>query len=384
MIFNYKKTELEKIKGFDTLNEINHQPIVWSEVIDIVQNQKKEIQDFINKELTSDCKIIFTGAGTSEFSGNSIVNYFIGLGLDAISIPTTNIVSNIEEYINPNKKTILVSFARSGNSPESVATFDMATEYVKDLKHIVITCNKNGALALRSKTTKGNLIVLLPEKSNDKSFAMTSSYTGMMLTAYLVLTINNFDESKKMVKALIQSAEKNMNNHHLLLEKIAKEKHDRIVYLGSGNLNGIAQESHLKMLELTAGDVATFFNTPLGFRHGPKSILNKKSIVFILLNKDEYKRKYDIDLINELHTQKQIDKLVVIDYKEDLSVKKNCDYYINYDFADSNNLTLGINYVSFAQLYAFYKSVSLNKTPDNPWPSGEVNRVVQGVIIHKK
>jgi tagatose-6-phosphate ketose/aldose isomerase len=137
------------------------------------------------------------------------------------------------------------------------------------------------------------------------------------------------------------------------------------------------------MLELTAGKIAATFNTPMGFRHGPKSFLNDKTLVVIYLNKDEYRRQYDLDLLRELNAQKQAGKIVVLDYKEDAEVKKICDDYLV--FADTNiDVLTGIDYVSFAQLLAFNTSLNCKLTPDNPWPSGEVNRVVKGVIIHEK
>ncbi|KAJ3630040.1 hypothetical protein Zmor_027130 [Zophobas morio] len=241
----------------------------------------------------------------------------------------------------------------------------MMNDYVKDIKHLVITCNSEGQLAVRSQKTEGNLVFLLPPEANDKSFAMTSSYTGMMISAKLLFEINDFAKLSKDVEKLAAEMTKNMENNFEEIISLANEKHKRVIYLGSGDLNGIAEESHLKMLELTAGEVAMFYNSPMGFRHGPKSILNKESVVILYFNSDSYKRQYDLDLLKEFSGQDQVDKIVVVDYKHDAEVEKLCDQYFVFDHSMSEDL-MGLNYVTFAQLFGFYKSISIGKTPDNP------------------
>jgi tagatose-6-phosphate ketose/aldose isomerase len=147
MIFNFTEKELTKNKGIFTLTEINQQPKVWTKVLAIVEKREKEIADFLTKNLRSETKIIFTGAGTSEFAGNSLYPELIKKGLDAVSIASTDLVTNPQSFLDPNRHTLLVSFARSGNSPESVATYNIVNQYVKNVSHLVITCNAQGELA---------------------------------------------------------------------------------------------------------------------------------------------------------------------------------------------------------------------------------------------
>ena len=49
----------------------------------------------------------------------------------------------------------------------------------------------------------------------------------------------------------------------------------------------------------------------LGFRHGPKSILNEKSVVALFMSQDPYTRKYDLDILRELAAAKSGMKIVV-------------------------------------------------------------------------
>ncbi|ATZ17515.1 tagatose-6-phosphate ketose/aldose isomerase [Williamsoniiplasma luminosum] len=384
MILNFTEKELRENKGINTLTEILQQPQMWIQTSQIIQENAAEIQKFLQKNLHPTTKVILTGAGTSEFVGSSLVRDLIVQGIDAQVIPTTDIVSNIEEYVNPKTPTILISFARSGNSPESVATFKMMNQFVEKIQHIIITCNKDGALLQVATDQKNCLKIVLPEQTNDQSFAMTSSYSSMVVACLMVFNIFEFDRYVKRVEQLAVSVSLNIKTHYQEIAKLAQMQHERIVYLGSGNLNGIAQESHLKVLELTAGAKTAFYNTPLGFRHGPKSVLNQESIVFLFMNQDPYKRVYDLDLLKELSHQKQAKTLVVFDYKNNLETKALANFYFDCEFQEDSTALLGLNYIVLTQLYAFYKSLDNGKTPDNPWPSGLVNRVVAGVIIYEK
>ena len=93
---------------------------------------------------------------------------------------------------------------------------------------------------------------------------------------------------------------------------LAQAKKQRFVYLGSGSLEGLAHESALKMLELTAGEVVTYFDSPLGFRHGPKSALDGDTLAVVYVSTDPYTRRYDLDIIAEIRAQLGQDAVVVI------------------------------------------------------------------------
>ncbi|AHI53766.1 tagatose-6-phosphate ketose/aldose isomerase [Spiroplasma sabaudiense Ar-1343] len=382
MLLDFEASWLKDNNSYYTLKEILQQPSVWNKITADLKLKEEEIKNFIDINIEPDTKIILTGAGTSEFVGNSIFQSFYQRGYNIASIPTTDLITGTTKYFKKNEKLLLVSFARSGNSPESLGAFNIVNKLCSNVKNIIITCNAKGELIKNYSQNSNNFLCLLPPEANDKSFAMTSSFTGMMMAFSLIMDIQNIDNNIIEINNMALQTEKNIKTFYQEIKKIAKQKNDRIVFLGADELKGISQESHLKVLELSAGEVNTFFNSPMGFRHGPKSILNKNTIVFLLMNLSDYQRKYDIDLVKELHNQKQIDKLVILDFKNDIFIKANCDHYFNFNIQDCE-LFVGLNYIIFAQIYAFYKSLFLNKTPDNPWPSGLVNRVVEGVTIYE-
>ncbi len=367
------------MKDFYTLKEIEQQKRLWLETINLVKEKKEEIKSFLDKNDFKNRKIIFTGAGTSEFVGNSITP---ALGGNVLSIATTDIVSNPENYLKKDEKIILISCARSGNSPESVATVKLADEIIDDVCHILITCNKDGKLAINKKDDKKALVLLMPEESNDKGFAMTSSFTCMSLTGLLIFNLESLEKIEDVMKKQIEKIKD--EDMKLLIDSLITLDISRIVYLGSSCLKGVAEEAALKCLELTAGHMSLHYNSPLGFRHGPKSIINDTTMIITLLSNNDYTRKYELDLLKEMYGENKKKVLVTLDMKNSDEARKNSHYYYTFNNDDNNaeDVFNMFSYIYFAQLFAFYKSKSFGINPDNPCPTGEVNRVVQGVIIY--
>lgn len=367
------------MKDFYTLKEIEQQKRLWIETINLVKEKKEEIKSFLDKNDFKNRKIIFTGAGTSEFVGNSITP---ALGGNVLSIATTDIVSNPENYLKKDEKVILISCARSGNSPESVATVKLADEIIDDVCHILITCNKDGKLAINKKDDKKALVLLMPEESNDKGFAMTSSFTCMSLTGLLIFNLESLEKIEDIMKKQIEKI--NDEDMKSLIDSLITLDISRIVYLGSSCLKGVAEEAALKCLELTAGHMSLHYNSPLGFRHGPKSIINDTTMIITLLSNNDYTRKYELDLLKEMYNENKKKVLVTLDMKNSDEARENSHYYYTFNSEDSGveDVFNMFSYIYFAQLFAFYKSKSFGINPDNPCPTGEVNRVVQGVIIY--
>lgn len=384
MIFGKSLEELEKIKAIFTATEIRQQPELWRETYKLILDQKEAIQRFINKNVDKNTRIVLTGAGTSDYVGDTValeLNKKLEAKVEAIA--TTDIVSNPNEHIEKSVKTILVSYARSGNSPESIGAYDLFENNVDDITQIVITCNKDGDLAKRCVNNEKNMLVLMPEKSNDKSFAMTSSFSCMTLATLLIFDIENIERNKEFVEIVSAQAEEILDNRWSEIKQLVDYEAERVVYLGSGTLKGLCQEMALKNLELTSGQVTTVCESVLGFRHGPKSIINDKTLVIIMATNEEYTKLYDIDLIKEIHNDLGNHKLTVITYENDEIMKENCTNYICIDGKAIPNIYKVFNYMIFGQMFGYLNSLKLNISPDNPRPDGTVNRVVKGVVIHQ-
>lgn len=381
-------SKLEDCSGLNTAKEIIQQPDTWRESIKNLIKNKIEIKSFIDSFLSKkEFRIILTGAGTSAFAGEVCEPYLTSLLNKRVeAIATTDLVASPKSYFIKDIPTLLVSFARSGNSPESVHAVNLATQLVDDLYQVVITCNENGKLAKNTVNDEKSLLLLMPPQTNDLGFAMTSSFTTMVLNAMAVFNINNIENFSSDVDKLSNSVNDFIENNIEKVTSLSNEDFERIVYLGSSTSKGIARESALKVLELTAGKVNASYDTPLGFRHGPKSVVDDETVSVIYISNDEYTRQYDLDLAKEMLAHKKNDKVVIVGDNIEEDILNKADYVFNVEninYNVENKVLLPLQQIIFGQMLSFLKSVNLGITPDNPCPTGEVNRVVQGVILHE-
>ena len=386
-MFSKTDAELEKLGAKITTREIEQQPELWQQTWSIYQNNKNKITDFLNQinQKWGKVRVIFTGAGTSAYVGNTIMPYLQKNGdrkkYDFEAIDTTKIVSTPEDYLAKDTPTILVSFARSGNSPESVATVELAKKLVMNLYQIAITCAPEGHLAQDLEGDSTGLVLLMPEKSLDQGFAMTGSFSCMSLMALLVFDTLT-DENKEHIVSQIAQMGKNVIEREDEIQSLVDIDFNRITYIGSGSLGGLAEETRLKILELTAGEVAALFDTSMGLRHGPKSFLDKKTIVFDFVSNNTYTRQYDLDILNEIRDDQIVPLVMAVGQEkegQDFSGK-------SFMFAEKELLPdayLALPDVMFGQTIALLTSIKVNNKPDTPSPTGTVNRVVKGVTIHE-
>ncbi|MBF0779960.1 MULTISPECIES: SIS domain-containing protein [unclassified Granulicatella] len=386
-MFTLQDEALKQQGAYITTREIQQQPELWKETFAIYQDNRQALQTFldgISVKENQKIRVIFTGAGTSQYVGDTIMPHLMRVGNTTRyifeSIATTNIVSNPHEYLLPDEPTVLVSFARSGNSPESVATVELANQLVNQLYHITITCAENGELAKKAGDDKRNYLLLMPERSNDKGFAMTGSYSCMALSGLLIFDTTDIKEKERYVDTLSVLGASVLNQEETIAELLAPNI-DRIVYLGSGSLSGLAREAQLKVLELTAGKIATAFDSSMGFRHGPKSFLSPQTLVFGFVSNQEYTQQYDIDVLNEIHADSIVNNVVAI-AQYPLETYQGTVFELGQSSLTLPDGYLAIVDVVVAQTVSLLASIKVGNTPDTPSPSGTVNRVVKGVIIH--
>ncbi|MBW3698207.1 SIS domain-containing protein [Vibrio sp. T187] len=377
----YEEAWLESKNAIHTAKEISQQPRFWQQTAQLIKQHSDELNRFLEPILAQhNIRVILTGAGTSAFAGKAIspwLNTHCDAQVDAIA--STELVSNPYQYFDPDVPTLVVSFARSGNSPESVAAVELANQVVNQCYHLFLTCNPDGQLAKQAEVQSNAYCLLMPEGSNDLSFAMTSSFSCMTLSALATVGQIPLDELDGVVSTISEISEQALVNWQGTSKKLAATDYQRLVFLGSGGLSGLAQEAALKSLELSAGQIMTAFDSSLGFRHGPKFIVDPQTVVVQMLSSNVYTRRYDNDLLNELKSDGIAQEIVVLSGTQ--SDLEACSNQLNLN-CDLEDVWLTFPYILFAQMLAFEKSLALGLTPDNPCPSGEVNRVVQGVKIH--
>ena len=359
--------------------EIAQQPSIWEAAAEGVAARRLELDAFLAPLLRDQTtRIVLTGAGTSAYAGEILAPALSRiLRRDVRALATTDIVSNPRHaFPDPARRTLLVSFARSGDSPESIAAVDLADQLLDECRHLVITCNPEGTLYRERAVAPRFFALLMPPGANDRGFAMTSSFTSMLLSAWLAFS----PTPRELVARLARAGEQLAAAVMPTIERHAAAYH-RVVYLGSGPLTGLARESALKMLELTAGGVVAVHDSALGFRHGPKSILDDETLVVVFVSSDPYTRQYDLDIVREVRGAVPDGNLLTLSAGDESDLTAEDDWHVT-GVEDAGDVLIGLPFILVPQLLALETSVRLGHSPDNPFPTGGVNRVVRGVTIH--
>jgi len=378
-----KEIEPDYNGGEYTSSEILSQPEIWLRVWETINARKCEFTELIKKaKETPNLHVILTGAGTSAFIGDVLEGPFqTATGLITKAVATTDLITHPELYFQENKDVLLISFARSGNSPESAKAVQLADQLSHKVIHLVITCSQKSKLVETIKN-KEHLIFFLPPEADDKSLAMTSSFTSMLLAGLLISDIGFIDKNKSEVTLLISYAQKIFNEYLGALKKAAELDFERAVFLGSGLMKGIARESQLKLQELTDGNVICKYDTFLGFRHGPKAVINENSLITFLFSNNKYVNKYEVDLVQAISNgRKPVYSIGVMEEKI-----PGINIELEIILGDGKNKIsekyLTVVSILPAQILGFFKSIYFGLKPDNPSESGMIHRVVQGVIIY--
>jgi tagatose-6-phosphate ketose/aldose isomerase len=371
------ESELEVLGALWTTREIAQQPAMLRKTQELLAASRERLDRFLAPlREKQGLRIILTGAGSSAFIGECLAPHLgAQLGRHVEAVATTDLVCAPHLYFRKQVPTLLVSFARSGNSPESIAAVDLAQRFVAQIHHLAVTCNPNGALA-----RKGfGETILLPEETHDRSFAMTSSFSCMAYAALAAFL--GIDKMQSRVTRIAQAMDTVISAHRKTLQEWAGRKYARVIYLGSGVLKGLAREAALKLLELTDGEIISAWESPLGFRHGPKTILNDTSLVVMFVSNDPYTRRYDLDLLEEIRRDGSAGGLLAICGREEGivdGVRRN----LVSSMHDADDIDLLFPFLAAAQIFACEASIACGISPDNPNRTGTVHRVVQGVRIH--
>ncbi|MBN7820707.1 SIS domain-containing protein [Bowmanella yangjiangensis] len=365
----FTHAELEQKNAVWTAKEISQQPMLWQVLSEIFAQRRTQLDSWLAPILAEPAlRIIMTGAGTSAYIGEALQPHLqkympLSPGQRVEAVSTTDILSNPDMYLQSDVPTLLVSYGRSGNSPESKAAVQLTNQLVDKCWHLVVSCNAQGALAKACEGNDRYQLMLMPDEAHDQSFAMTSSFTCMMLSTLML-----FAPDQHQFERMLALSSGILREDVSAISQLAELATERLVFLGAGPLQAIAREAALKVLELTAGQLPSFYETPLGFRHGPKSLINSATQVVLLPSANPYTSRYDTDLRLELEKDAQ-----ALDIGIPLPLS---------EIQQLEDAWLGFPYILYCQILGFFKALKYGISPDNPCPTGEVNRVVQGVTLY--
>jgi len=275
-----------------TATEILSQPTLWKETFERVLQSREQL----HKLLRDSPRLVFSGAGSSHFVGVSIAAALKKVFISAEAISSTDIVMDPESAF-PKENFILVSFARSGNSPEGNEAIALAEKLCKErVTHLVITCNVNGELSrIGNELGERGLVLDLPKETNDKGLAMTSSFTSMVLSGLMLEYAykDDFKACETYLETLCKIGEHVICEFDEIAQNVSKSHFSRLFFISSRPYFGGALEAHLKVQELSGGNIVAYASDTLGFRHGFMASVNDDSVIILTSSSNPIRKKYE-------------------------------------------------------------------------------------------
>jgi D-galactosamine 6-phosphate deaminase/isomerase len=369
-----------------TPGEIQQQPATWRATVRLLAQQRAQILSFLDESGPVDrLSVLLTGAGTSDYIGRALAAVLRRQWqCETAAVASTELLTNMEDYLLPGRKYLLISLSRSGDSSEGVALIQHALErYPARVRHLVLTCNRTGAMAKQFAGNPGVATIVLDDAVNDRGLAMTSSFSNLVVAGQFLAYIRTPQAYAPLVESLAEMGERLLPAAADLSVALSGTGTDQVCFLGTGALQAVAEESALKVLELNAGRIQTIAQSPLGLRHGPLSSLNAATLVVAYLSGDEPRAQYEIDLLEELREKGLGSRIVVVTPALGGRLTALTPNVLSLeapkDFPDACRPPVD---VIVGQLLGLFFSLRNGLTPDSPSPSGAISRVVSHVKIY--
>jgi tagatose-6-phosphate ketose/aldose isomerase len=377
--------EQVSLGGMHTAKEIAQQPETWRSTLRTMRDAGERLARDLERAgvFSHDPpSFLLLGAGTSDYIGRSAEGLLRrGLRCHVSTVPSTDLCLHAEDLLVPGQKYASVSFSRSGNSPESVASLRLMLERFPTSVHFVVTCDESGRMAREFGQHQAASLLLLPAETNDRGLAMTSSFTNMLVAAQCLAGARDVAKVDALLQPVANAAAAVLPAAEELARREAERGFSRVCFLGSGTLYGIARESALKVLELTAGRAPSLSETFLGVRHGPLSALDPEALVVGYLSSDPERRRHELELLEEVQ-RKGVARRVIAVATGERPTSGPFDDLLSLDVPRSvSSDHAAPAFVLFAQLLGFYASLRFGLHPDQPSPGGVINRVVTGVRL---
>ena len=391
-LLNEPVEEQTKRGTLHTPREIAQQPDTWQKTFSLVSDKRQEIAGFLEragiKGSTGPKPAVFLiGAGTSDYIGRCLHHLLRQQWrCEVIPAPSTSLLTDFPEYLVPGARYLWVSFSRSGDSPEGVAVLERALKELPEVHHLIITCNAEGRM-IRLVQDKVNCMgIVLDDATNDRGLAMTSSFSNMVLAGQLLAHTFSPENYGPIFTQIVDAGRDFLPRAAETAASMAREGYSRACFAGSGLLAGVAQESALKLLELTAGGVKTMAETTLGLRHGPMAALDRETLFVSFLSSAEPRRNYEIDLLREIGRKGLAGtRLAVTGSGGALRQAVDAEHFLSTSRQwNIPDLYRPVVDAIFGQLLGLFSSLHLGLKPDTPSPNGAISRVVQTIEIYQQ
>lgn len=373
-----------------TPREISQQPETWSTTYRLCLAQRVALhrallQAGIGRGATSSPNVYLVGAGTSDYTGRALAPLLRRRwNCDVWALPSTSLLTDFDEFHRSGREYLWISFSRSGDSPEGVALLERALERYPRIRHLVITCNQQGAMAQLCARHEDRAFALVLDGSvNDRGLAMTSSFTNMLLAGQCVAHLDALESFGETVALMSEAGREFLDHAAEVAAEVTTLGCARACFVGSGALRGVSDESALKVVELSSGKVTTLAESPLGLRHGPMSSVDGNTLFTAFLSSDPKRRGYELDLLREINRKRLGRVRIAVTIEDGKDVSDLVDYCLKLRLPTSyEDCSRPVLDVLLGQLLGLFASMRCGLKPDEPSPSGTITRVVQPITLY--
>jgi glutamine---fructose-6-phosphate transaminase (isomerizing) len=339
--------------GHHTLQEILSQPAAWLETARRF-GQNGELQGL--SEIFSPAESwLFVACGSSYYLSRTIAAQWTRL-LEAgcTAVPASELLFAPREVLKRTRAEQVVLVSRSGKTTEVLR----AAEWLKAnaaVPTLGVTCSESSVLEqICTHTLK------LPW-ADEKSMVMTRSFTSILLL-FEVLGAR-FAGHAGLASSLQGLPVKTERWLAANADKIrafgAKRRFADFVFLGQGAHYWLAQEAALKLTEMSSS-YAQAYHT-LEFRHGPKSIASRDTLLTFLLS--------DAAMEDESLVIGEVKKLgaatLVIVNRATRALRRDSDLLIELGFDEPEYARLAVTAIP-AQLLGLSVGLAKGGNPDVP------------------
>jgi tagatose-6-phosphate ketose/aldose isomerase len=372
-----------------TPREIAQQPETWQKTFELFEREQKRLCSFLEGAGVRDPEgerptVFLIGAGTSDYIGHALELLLRQQwGCEVVVCASTDLLPNLDTYIIPGVKYLWISFSRSGDSTEGVAVLEQAAERFPQVAHLVVTCNPRARMIEVCSALAHASVVVLDDAVNDRSLAMTSSFTNMIVMGQCLAHAWSPDGYRESLNDMRAAGEALLVSGFALAEKLAAMRLPRLCLVGTGPLAAVAKESALKVLEMSAGEVKTMAESTLGLRHGPMAALDLETAFICFASSDARRLGYTADLLREVGGKAITAIRVAIGPRsaED-ALRPLCDIYLALDSTAADEYRPVLD-VLVGQMLGLCTSIEFGLKPDAPSPGGVISRVVQEFAVYR-
>ena len=164
---------------------------------------------------------------------------------------------------------------------------EQALDRHREIRHLVITCNQRARWRNSACDIRTGLLRSGAGRCGERPRPCHDQFVhNMVLAGQCVGHLEDHAQFGEVVAQLCETGRRFLPVAAEAVAAITLLGCTRTCFVGAGVLRAVADESALKVVELSGGKVTTLAETPLGLRHGPLSSVDGQTLFVAFLSSE--------------------------------------------------------------------------------------------------